>query len=435
MLLRRFRQKEENMEYIPRIADDMLKKKLSAKGAVLVEGAKWCGKTTTALQQAGSVLYMQDPDRLTQNLELARLKPSRLLQGQTPRMIDEWQMAENLWDAVRFEVDRRNERGQFILTGSAVPPDLNKISHTGTGRIARLKMRPMSLYESGESDGSVSLSELFSASDDVSGESRAELEDIAYYICRGGWPGAMGLERDIALEQAIDYYDAVVSADISRVDNVSRDEQRTRKLLRSYARSVGSQAAMTSIRGDMISDDAQTLSDDTVSSYIAALRKIFVIEDSPAWNPNLRSKTAIRTSATRYFTDPSIAAAALGIGPEDLLNDLETMGLFFENLCIRDLRVYAQAIGGSIYHYRDKNGLECDAVVHLRNGRYGLIEIKLGGENLINEGAKTLAKLSANLDTSRMETPSFCMILTAVGNYAYKRDDGILVVPVTCLKV
>ena len=423
------------MEYIPRMADDMLKKKLSAKGAVLVEGAKWCGKTTTASQQAGSILYMQDPDRLTQNLELARLKPSRLLQGRSPRMIDEWQIAENLWDAVRFEVDRRNARGQFILTGSALPPDLNKISHTGTGRIARLKMRPMSLYESGESDGSVSLSELFSGSDDIFGESQAQLEDIAYYICRGGWPGAMGLDRSIALEQAVDYYDAVVSADISRVDNVSRDEQRTRTLLRSYARSVGSQAAMTSIRGDMISDDAQTLSDDTVSSYIAALRKIFVIEDSPAWNPNLRSKTAIRTSATRYFTDPSIAAAALGIGPEDLLNDLETMGLFFENLCIRDLRVYAEAIGGSIYHYRDKNGLECDAVVHLRNGRYGLVEIKLGGEHLINEGAKTLTKLSANLDTSRMETPSFCMIITAVGNYAYKRDDGVLVVPVTCLKV
>ena len=423
------------MEYIPRLADDMLRKKLSAKGAVLVEGAKWCGKTTTASQQAGSILYMQDPDRLTQNLELARLKPSRLLQGQTPRMIDEWQMAENLWDAVRFEVDRRNARGQFILTGSAVPPDLNKIRHTGTGRIARLKMRPMSLYESGESDGSVSLSELFSGSDDVFGESRAQLEDIAYYICRGGWPGAMGLDRDIALEQAIDYYDAVVSADISRVDNVSRDEQRTRKLLRSYARSIGSQAAMTSIRGDMISDDAQTLSDDTVSSYIAALRKIYVIEDSLAWNPNLRSKTAIRTSVTRYFTDPSIAAAALGIGPEDLLNDLETMGLFFENLCIRDLRIYAEAIGGNIYHYRDKNGLECDAVVHLRNGRYGLVEIKLGGENLINEGVKTLTKLSANLDTFRMGTPSFCMIITAVGNYAYKRDDGVLVVPVTCLKV
>ena len=423
------------MEYIPRLADDMLRKKLSAKGAVLVEGAKWCGKTTTASQQAGSILYMQDPDRLTQNLELARLKPSRLLQGQTPRMIDEWQMSENLWDAVRFEVDRRNARGQFILTGSAVPPDLKKISHTGTGRIARLKMRPMSLYESGESDGSVSLSELFSGADDVFGESRAQLEDIAYYICRGGWPGAMGLDRDIALEQAIDYYDAVVSADISRVDNVSRDEQRTRKLLRSYARSIGSQAAMTSIRGDMISDDAQTLSDDTVSSYIAALRKIYVIEDSPAWNPNLRSKTAIRTSVTRYFTDPSIAAAALGIGPEDLLNDLETMGLFFENLCIRDLRIYAEAIGGNIYHYRDKNGLECDAVVHLRNGRYGLVEIKLGGENLINEGVKTLTKLSANLDTFRMGTPSFCMIITAVGNYAYKRDDGVLVVPVTCLKV
>ena len=422
------------MEYMPRIADGLLKRKLAAKGAVLVEGAKWCGKTTTSARQARSILYMQDPDQVKQNLELARIQPSLLLKGETPRLIDEWQMAENLWDAVRFEVDRRNERGQFILTGSAVPPDLSEIHHTGTGRIARLTMRPMSLYESGESNGSVSLSELFDGRLDIQGESDAGLEDIAFSICRGGWPGAMNLERSIALEQAFDYLDAVVSSDISRVDHVSRDEQRTRKLLASYARDVGSQASIRSIRDDMRSDDADTLTEDTVSSYLDALRKIFVIEDAPAWNPNLRSRTAVRTSGTRYFTDPSIAAAALGAGPEDLLNDLNTMGLFFENLCVRDLRVYADALDGAISHYRDRNGLECDAVLHRRNGSYGLFEIKLGGEKAIEDGAASLKKLSDRLDTTKMKKPAFRMVLTAVGKYAYRREDGILAVPVSCLR-
>ena len=422
------------MEYMPRIADGLLKRKLAAKGAVLIEGAKWCGKTTTSARQARSILYMQDPDQVKQNLELARIQPSLLLKGETPRLIDEWQMAENLWDAVRFEVDRRNERGQFILTGSAVPPDLSEIHHTGTGRIARLTMRPMSLYESGESNGSVSLSGLFDGCLDIQGESDAGLEDIAFWICRGGWPGAMNLERSIALEQAFDYLDAVVSSDISRVDHVSRDEQRTRKLLSSYARDVGSQASIRSIRDDMRSDDADTLTEDTVSSYLDALRKIFVIEDAPAWNPNLRSRTAVRTSGTRYFTDPSIAAAALGAGPEDLLNDLNTMGLFFENLCVRDLRVYADALDGSIYHYRDRNGLECDAVLHRRNGSYGLFEIKLGGEKAIEDGAASLKKLSDRLDTTKMKKPAFRMVLTAVGKYAYRREDGILAVPVSCLR-
>lgn len=423
------------MEYIPRIADDLLKKKLSAKGAVLVEGAKWCGKTTTALRQAQSILYMQDPDQVKQNLEIAQIEPSRLLKGKTPRLIDEWQMAANLWDAVRFEVDKRNEKGQFILTGSAVPPDLREICHTGTGRIARLKMRPMSLYESGESDGSVSLTLLFEGKDDIEGESSASLEDLAFYICRGGWPGAIGLEKDIALEQAFDYFDAVVSADISRVDSVARDEQRTRKLMVSYARAIGSQASMNSIRKDMLSDEGESFSEDTLSSYISALRKIFVIEDSQAWNPNLRSKTAIRTSVTRYFTDPSIGTAALGAGPEDLLQDLKTMGLLFENLCVRDLRIYGEALNGTVYHYRDKNRLECDAVVHLRNGSYGLIEVKLGGDYLVEEGAETLKKFSSRLDTKKMKAPAFKMVLTGTGKYAYKRKDGILVVPITCLKV
>ena len=421
-------------KYLPRIADALLAKKLKSKGAVLLEGAKWCGKTTTAARQAGSVLYMQDPDRVRQNLEMAELNPSRLLQGQTPRMIDEWQIAENLWDAVRFEVDKRDAFGQFILTGSAVPPDLTKIRHTGTGRFARVKMRPMSLFESGDSDGTVSLTDLFRGETEFAGESKANIDQIAFLICRGGWPRAVGQEREVALSQAADYYDAVVASDISRADQIERDEERTKRLMRSYSRAIGSQAKIPTIIEDMKANDVDSLSAMTVNSYINALKKIFVIEDSPAWNPNLRSKSAIRTSDTRYFTDSSIAAASLGVGPEDLINDLNTMGLFFENLCVRDLRVYAEALDGMIYHYRDKSGLECDAVLHRRNGTYGLIEIKLGGARLIEEGAAVLKRLEENIDTERMKKPSFKMVLTGVEGYAYCRPDGVLVVPVTCLK-
>ena len=421
-------------KYMHRIADEVLKKKLLSKGAVLVEGAKWCGKTTTSLQLAESVLYMQDPSSLKQNLEMAEINPSRLLKGNTPRLIDEWQMAPKLWDAVRFEVDQRDAFNQFILTGSAVPADMSKTSHTGTGRISRMLMRPMSLYESGESTGDVSLRSLFLQEEDIDGETSAELDDVAYWICRGGWPKALNCDREIALQQVIDYFEAVVNSDISRVDGITRDSERTQRILRSYARFIGSQAKTPSIVADMDTNEASSSSENTVDSYIKALKKIFVLEDSPAWNPNLRSKTAVRTSDTRYFTDPSIAAAALGIGPGDLVNDLETMGLFFENLCIRDLRIYADALNGKVYHYRDKNGLECDAVVHLRNGSYGLVEIKLGGDSLIKEGAKTLSKFASDIDTSKMKPPAFKMILTGVGDYAYRRADGICIVPISCLK-
>ena len=419
-------------KYKARIVDSMLDFKLRSKGAVLIEGPKWCGKTTTASQFAESILLMQED--ASQNIELADLDPGRLLQGETPRLIDEWQIAPQLWDAVRVEVDRRDAFGQFMLTGSAVPPDTERIRHSGTGRITRLKMRPMSLFESGESSGAVSLSHLFSGENEITGDSAAKLDDVAFWICRGGWPKAIEQPTDIALQQAIDYYDAVAGVDISRVDDVERNEGRTRRLLRSYARFVGSQAKIPSIIGDMKANDVENLSDATVRSYLGALEKLFVIENAPAWNPNLRSKAAIRTSDTRYFTDPSIAAAALGIGPHDLTNDLETMGLFFENLCIRDLRVYAEKLDGSIYHYRDRNGLECDAVIHRRNGTYGLIEIKLGGDRLIEEAAKTLTALTEQIDHGKMKAPSFRMILTATGRYAYKRKDGILIVPLACLK-
>ena len=421
------------MDYCKRLADSILKDMLEAKGAVLVEGAKWCGKTTTAEQLSNSRLYMQNPAKKEQNLQLANLNPSLLLEGKTPRLIDEWQLAPKLWDAVRFEVDKRNEFNQFILTGSAVPASFDEISHSGTGRITHLLMRPMTLLETGDSAGKVSLQKLFQNDTDIAATNESDLKRIAYLICRGGWPKVLGASEKIALRQAIDYYNAVVNSDISRVDNKERNVERAKRLMRSYSRNIGTQTKYEELRKDVISNDAESFSIETLYDYLDALKKIFVIEDAPAWNPNLRSKTAIRTTDTRYFVDPSIATACLGLGPGDLINDLQTMGFLFENLCIRDLRVYAQTIDGQVYHYRDKNNLECDAVVHLRNGRYGLVEIKLGGDSLIEEGAKTLKTLEKNLDTGKMKSPSFKMILTAVGDYAYKREDGILIVPVTCL--
>ncbi len=423
----------KTMEYRKRLADEVLKDKLEASGAVLVEGAKWCGKTTTSKQIAKSVLYMQEPAQKKQNLLMADTNPSLLLQGNTPRLIDEWQLAPKLWDAVRFEVDQRDDFGQFILTGSAVPPDTSEISHSGTGRISRMLMRPMSLFESGESSGSVSLEGLFNTDYEVSASVESDIEKLAFLICRGGWPKAVGKSIKVALQQAVDYYDAVVNSDISRVDGKERNPERAKLLMRSYSRNIGSQAKFEEIRQDILGNDVDSFSIDTLYDYLNALKKIFVIENAPAWNPNLRSKTAIRNTDTRYFVDPSIATASMGLGPKDLINDLNTMGLFFENLCVRDLRIYAQSIGGEIYHYRDKSGLECDAVVHLRNGSYGLVEIKLGGDKLIEEGSATLNKFEKIIDTTKMKSPSFKMILTGVGNYAFKRPDGILVVPVRSL--
>lgn len=420
--------------YRNRIADSILGKKLRAKGAVLIEGAKWCGKTTTASQIAKSILYMQDSARKRQYLELSEIDPARLLSGETPRLIDEWQLAPKLWDAIRFEVDKRDEFGQFILTGSAVPPETSEISHSGIGRITKMLMRPMSLYESGDSSGQVSLSGLFAGNEDICGESTMNIDKLSFLICRGGWPKAIDEEEDVALQQAIDYFDAIVDADISRVDNVERNKERTKRILRSYARSVGTQAKISSIAADISANEAVSISDMTITSYINALKKIFVLEDSSAWNPNLRSKTAIRTSDTRYFTDPSVCTAALELGPNDLVNDLNTMGFLFENMCIRDLRIYAEALDGNVYHYRDKSGLECDAVVHLRNGVYGLVEIKLGGDSLISDGVETLKKLSSNIDTTKMKSPVFKMILIGVGEMAYRRSDGIYIVPLSCLK-
>ena len=423
--------------YKHRIMDGLLTKKLQAKGAVLIEGPKWCGKTTTAEELAASKVLLARPAAKEHFKSLLEIDTDAALSGDTPMLIDEWQTVPKLWDAVRYTVDHRRKMGQFILTGSAVPDKEAETEreHSGTGRFAWLTMRPMTLFESGESNGSVSLGELFNAPEKILERNHLKLQDIAFLICRGGWPMAVGLGEEAALEQAFDYYDAVTKEDITKVDGVKRASERVQRLMRAYARHQGTQVSIATLREDLKNNDSATLDENTIISYLEALRKIFVVEDMPAWNPNLRSKTAIRTADTRYFVDPSIATAALGIGPADLMNDLNTMGFFFEAMCVRDLRVFAEALNGKVYHYRDKSGLECDAVVHLRNGQYGLIEIKLGGQSLISEGAATLNALASQIDTSRMRAPAFKMILTATGEYAYRQpEDAKYVVPIVFLK-
>ena len=421
--------------YKRRIFDDILQEELTVAGAVLIEGAKWCGKTTTAEQAAKSVIYMDETGKMEENISLARLKPDKILSGPPPRLIDEWQLAPMLWDSIRYNVDHADSPGCYILTGSSVPADDSEIRHSGAGRFSWLKMRPMTLWESQESSGEASLARLF-AGEDVTGAKSAcpDLEQLAFLLCRGGWPYACGLKGRVALRRASAYLDATVKRDISRVDGVSRDEGRARRLMRSYARLQATQSAISVIKADLETNEALPISVDTVSSYINALKKLFVIEDMPAWCPNLRCKTPVRTGDTRYFVDPSVATAALGLGPDDLMNDLKTYGLLFETMAVRDLRVYMDALFGSVSHYLDASGLECDTVVHMENGKYGLVEIKLGGKELIEKGAATLKKLAARIDTVKMPDPAFMMVLTATGDYAYRRDDGIVVCPIGCLK-
>ncbi len=422
------------MDYKPRVIDGLLSRKLQGKGAVLIEGPKWCGKTSTSEQQAKSVIYMSDPKLIDSYLTFVDTHPEMILDGETPRLIDEWQLAPKLWDQIRFTVDHRPGMGQYILTGSAVPADMNKIHHTGTGRFSKLIMRPMTLWESRESNGKISLTDLFKTPESIAAECLLTLPEIAFLTCRGGLPQSTYFHDHTALDQAMDYYDLVVAFDIQRADGISRNPYRAKQLMRSYARMQGSQSSLNEIVKDIQDNDNGLIDAQTVNSYLDALRLIFVVEDMPAWNPNLRSKTAIRTSPTRYFVDPSIAVAALGIGPDDLINDLKTFGLLFETLAVRDLRVYAQFCDGEVFHYRDKSGLECDAVIHLRNGHYGLVEIKIGGDLAIEAGATTLRKLYNKIDTTKMKQPSFLMVLTAVGRFAYRRKDGVYVVPVGCLK-
>ena len=418
------------LEYLPRISDRQLKRKLHTSGAVLITGCKWCGKTMSAEQFAQSVVYMQDPDKSSSYLAMADTKPSLLLSGGEPRLIDEWQMAPVLWDAVRHEVDRRRKQGQFILTGSAVPID-NVISHTGTGRISRMKMRTMSLFESKESNGSISLKALFDGTQQEGVASPLSIEEISYLICRGGWPMSLSLPREYALDVARDYVDAIIEEDVSRVDGIERNPQRVLTLLRSISRNICTMATNTTILDDFKGSET-SISMTTLDSYLNALRRIFVIEDIPAWSPSMRSKTALRTSSKRNFVDPSIAAASLRMNPERLLSDFNTFGFMFESLCDRDMRVYAQANDGDIYHYRDKNELEADIIVALKDGRWAPVEVKLGNKQ-IEEATAHLIKLSEKIDSEKMGRPSFMMVLTA-GEYAYRRKDGVWVVPLGCLK-
>ena len=423
-------------EYRSRVADNVLQDNLAAAGAVLIEGPKWCGKTTTAEKAAASILYLDTPAELSRNLQIMEIDPAQLLRGETPRLIDEWQLAPTLWDTARFEIDHRKATGQFIFTGSAVPADKSKLLHSGTGRFAWLTMRPMSLWESGESSGAVSFEALFSGGSFTAEKALPlSLEQLAFVLCRGGWPGTLEMAERSALRQSFNYLDAVVNQDIVRVDPSCRDTQFARRLIRSYARHQGSAVPIPVIHQDLKTNEGNTLSEDTIRSYLGAMRAIFVIEDMPAWNPNLRSKSAIRTSDTRYFVDASIATAALGIGPKDLVNDLNTFGFLFETMVVRDLRVYANALDGDVFHFRDRNGLECDAVMHLRNGSYGLIEIKIGGESAIEQAVRTLNQLESKIDTDRMPAPTFKMVLTGVGEYAYRRKDGILVAPIASLRL
>ena len=417
-------------DYLPRICDEELQEALTVMGAVLIEGAKWCGKTSTAGHIARSTLYMQDPDLAHAYREMADTKPSLLLQGDVPRLIDEWQMSPVLWDAVRFEVDKRGMAGQFMLTGSAVPAD-NVTAHTGTGRFARILMRPMSLYESKESNGSVSLADLFDGKHDIEGVSTLGIEQIAFALCRGGFPATIGKPDKAALRMSVDYVESIINQDISRIDGVEKNPTRVRLLLRSLARNIATTASIQTIIDDVESTDT-TLSDKTFSVYYNALRRIFVVEDMPAWSPSLRSKTAIRTSPKRHLVDPAIATAVMRTNPDAILRDFEYFGFLFEALCARDLRVYAQRNDGDLFHYRDKTGLEVDMIVQLRDGRWGAVEVKLGNRQ-IEEAASNLLKLKERIDADKMREPSFLLILTG-GQYAFRRKDGVLIVPVGCLK-
>lgn len=415
--------------YLPRLSDSLLKSKLSYAGAVAIRGPKWCGKTQTALQQAQSALFLQDPDERANSLALAEAKPSLLLQGSKPRLIDEWQEAPQLWDAVRYAVDRIDKPGQFMLTGSATPTA--KPEHSGTGRFSFLDMRTMSLAESGDSTCEVSLGALFDHAASVEGCSQADIEDLAFLVCRGGWPRAVTIpDEQAALEMAFDYVSAIAEEDISRADDVSRNPQHARLIMQAYARCTATQADMATIRKD-VKERGSELSRGTINSYVAALRALYVIEDLGAWSPSLHAKSRVTTTPTRFYTDPSIAAACLGASPSLLLRDMSTFGMLFEALCIRDLRVYAETLRGSVLHYHDNTGLEADAVITLRDGRYALIEVKMGAR-IIDEAAKNLLKLASKVDQGIMGAPAFCAVITP-GGYAYQREDGVLVVPITCL--
>lgn len=416
-------------DYYPRIADKMLEEKLSHTGAVIVRGPKWCGKTRTALQHAKSVLYMQDPDSSLHNLQLAQAKPSLLLRGEKPRLIDEWQEAPQLWDAVRFAVDEEAAVGTYILTGSATPKA--KPSHSGAGRMSFLDMRPMALSESKESTDEVSLGALFDGAAEPEGYTNADVETIAYLVARGGWPGAVKLDDPVAaLEIPFDYITAVAEADISEADGVRRNADYARMVMAAYARCCGTQSAISAM-SKVAGRNGNEMTRQTFKSYVDALGNLSMLEDLPAWTPSLRAKTRITNTPKRYFVDPSLAVASLGASPKILLNDMPTLGMMFEGLCIRDLRVYMEALKGNVLHYHDDAGLEADAVLMLRDGRWALVEIKLSSGQ-VDSAVESLRKVAGRVDASIMGEPSFLLVIVADG-YAYRREDGVFVVPIGCL--
>ncbi|MGI6711099.1 MAG: ATP-binding protein [Bacilli bacterium] len=419
------------MKYFPRIIDKTIKEELEAFGAVLIVGPKWCGKTTSAEQLAKSKIYLQDEDMRDQYLQTADIMPSRLLVGENPRLIDEWQDAPKLWGAIRYDIDKRNQEGLYILTGSVTVDD-DSIIHSGTGRISRVNMRTMTLYEQGKSTGDISFLNLFGNEKvDINSESKLSIDDLSVAIVTGGWPKSLGKSESIALKQIAGYSESIIKTEIKLIDGTERDENKAYAILRSLARNTASQATNTKILADVTSK-YENMHLNTLVDYIKTFKKIFVIEDLPAWSPFLRSKTTIRVSDTRHFVDPAIAAYFLGATSEDLKNDWKTFGNLFESLVIRDLRVYAQANNGKVYHYRDKNELEVDAIIHLNNGKWGAVEIKLGSSD-IDKAALNLLKLKEKIDIDKMREPSFLMVVTGT-KYAYKRDDGVLVVPIGCLK-
>ena len=424
------------MDYVKRIIDKEIKKKLAVMGAVVIKGPKWCGKTTSAKKISKSVIEMQNPEMAENYMELAATKPSLLLEGEKPRLIDEWQIAPTLWNAVRYDVDKTGRKGQYILTGSATPNDINdKYLHSGVGRFSFINMKPFSLYESNESNGKISLKDIFDKKVNIDGiRSELTYEKLAYALCRGGWPAALELNEEDALEIAKSYIDVLCESDISKVDNVSRNPRLARTILRAYSRQISTIDSDKTLYEDVMSNYAE-VTERTIIEYLHALERLYIIEEMDSWNPNIRSKTAIRSSKKKTMVDPSLAVAALGVSPKDLMLDINTFGLLFENLVDRDLSIYVNGIGGYIEHYRDRYGLECDSVIHLNDGRYGLIEVKLGSMKGIKEAEEHLLKLKSLIEKNKkMRKPEFLMIVTGITDIAYTTNNDIMVVPIGCLK-
>ena len=419
--------------YYERLIEKEIERKLKSSGAVLVAGPKFCGKTTTCMKYQKSFVKLNTK----QAIAMARMNPGGVLDGETPRLIDEWQKAPDIWNQVKDDLDFHYEFGKYILTGSSTPADKTEVHHSGAGRITPVRMRPMSLWESKDSKGTVSLAELFKGGKPIPWDLNPDFSfsDVAHLICRGGWPISVLAPKEIAIEITKNYYNGLfVFEDCKNERFRNKNPEIMKMIVRSYARHISTEAAVSTIIADVRQSNERTMDTKTYDDYNEALNDIFIIEDMPAWNPNIRSKTSIRSTPTRHFVDTSIACRALGAGPEDLLHDLESFGFFFEDMAVRDLRIYSDVLGGEVRHYRDNAGLECDAVIHLENGSWGAVEIKLGGDDLIEAGASSLKLLKAKIEEKSSEkSPSFLMVLTAVGG-AYQREDGVFVVPINLLK-